>query len=141
MQNAAVKQEALEPEDLPVGSASRLAATYLRTMEAGDFAAAREMLGPGFTMTFPGNKQYADFETRGKEARLRYRNVRKVLERFDEADVPEGTAVYSIGMLTGEWSDGSPFSDIRYIDRFVVKENKIVGQWVWNDMSEYKSFL
>ena len=78
MQNVAIKPEGLEPEDFPTGSASRLAATYLRTMEAGDIAAAREMLTPGFTMTFPGNMQYTDLEKRGQDARLRYRNVRKV---------------------------------------------------------------
>ena len=49
--------------------------------------------------------------------------------------------MYSIGMLTGEWSDGSEFSGIRYIDRFVMMDGKIAGMWVWNDMSEYKSFL
>ena len=76
MQNVAIKPEGLEPEDFPTGSASRLAATYLRTMEAGDIAAAREMLTPGFTMTFPGNMQYTDLEKRGQDARLRYRNVR-----------------------------------------------------------------
>lgn len=141
MQNVAIKQEGLEPEDLPVGSASRFAATYLRTMEAGDIASAREMLGPGFTLTFPGDRRYSDLESRRADAELRYRKVRKDFEIFDELETPDGTVVYSIGTLNGEWSDGSSFSGIRYIDRFLISDGKFIGMWVWNDMSEYKSFL
>ena len=141
MQNLAIKQQGLEPEDLPDGSASRFAATYLRTMEAGGLETAKKMLGPGFSLTFPGDRRYSDLESRIADAQLRYRNVRKVFEIFDELETPDGTVVYSIGTLTGEWLDGSSFSGIRYIDRFLVSDSKFIDMRVWNDMSEYKSFL
>ncbi len=144
MQEAAPKQETagdergLEPEDLPEGSASRMVATYLRTMEARDLDGARAMLAPGFNMTFPGNRHYTKLEDLVEGSKGRYRNVRKVFERFDEAETPDGTAVYSIGTLTGEWLDGSKFSGIRYIDRFLVRDGKFIETRVWNDMAEMR---
>jgi len=43
--------------------------------------------------------------------------------------------VYNYGDLRGEWADGTPFSGIRYIDRFVVRDGRIVDQKVWNDLA------
>ena len=62
MRNAAIQERGLEPEDLPEGSASRMVAAYLRTMEARDLDGARAMLAPGFEMIFPGNRRYTDIE-------------------------------------------------------------------------------
>ena len=138
-QDAAVRERGLEPEDLAEGSASRMVATYLRTMEARDLDGARAMLAPGFNMTFPGNRHYARLEDLIEGSKGRYRNVRKVFERFDEAETPDGTVVYSIGTLTGEWPDGTAFSGIRYIDRFLVRDRKFIATWVWNDMAEFRS--
>ena len=44
--------------------------------------------------------------------------------------------VYSVGTLYGEWPDGTEFSGNRYVDRFVVVDNKIVKMDVWNDSAE-----
>lgn len=138
IQEAAIDERGLEPEDLPEGSASRLVAAYLRTMEARDLDGARAMLAPGYNMTFPGNRRYSDIEALIEGSKGRYRNVRKVFERFDEAETPDGTVVYSIGTLTGEWLDGTTFSGIRYIDRFLVRDGKFIATWVWNDMAEMR---
>lgn len=137
IQEAAVEERGLEPEDLPEGSPSRMVATYLRTMEARDLDGARAMLAPGFNMTFPGNRQYTKLEDLVEGSKGRYRNVRKVFERFDEAETPEGTVVYSIGTLTGEWPDGTAFSGIRYIDRFLMRDGKFIATRVWNDLAEF----
>ncbi|MCH8111634.1 MAG: nuclear transport factor 2 family protein [Proteobacteria bacterium] len=136
MRNAAIQERGLEPEDLPEGSASRMVAAYLRTMEARDLDGARAMLAPGFEMIFPGNRRYTDIEALIESSKSRYRKVCKVFERFDEAETPDGTVVYSIGTLTGEWNDGTAFSGIRYIDRFLVRDGKFIATWVWNDMAE-----
>jgi hypothetical protein len=137
IQEAAVEERGLEPEDLPEGSPSRIVATYLRTMEARDLDGARAMLAPGFNMTFPGNRHYAKLEELIEGSKGRYRSVRKVFERFDEAETPEGTVVYSIGTLTGEWNDGTAFSGIRYIDRFLMRDGKFLATRVWNDLAEF----
>jgi hypothetical protein len=46
------------------------------------------------------------------------------------------TIVYCWGTLSGEWLDGAPFSDIRFIDRFVVRNGRLENQKVWNDLAE-----
>ena len=33
--------------------------------------------------------------------------------------------------------DGTPYQNIRYVDRFTVRDGKIVDQMVWNDMAEH----
>lgn len=63
-------------------------------------------LAPGFFMVFPGDA------------------------RFDAFD----GGVYCFGTLYGELLDGTPYSGIRFIDRFTVSDGKLVDQRVWNDM-------
>ena len=46
-----------------------------------------------------------------------------------------GTVVYNYGGLRGEWADGTPFEGIRYIDRFLIRDGRIVDQKVWNDLA------
>ena len=46
------------------------------------------------------------------------------------------TIVYSIGTLYGAWPDRTPFEGNRYVDRFVVKDGRIVKMDVWNDSAE-----
>ena len=46
------------------------------------------------------------------------------------------TIVYYLGTLYGEWPDGTPFEGNRYVDRFVVRNGKIVQMDVWNDSAE-----
>jgi hypothetical protein len=85
---------------------------YLDAMERRDLAAARSLLAPGFTMMFPGGKRFDSLEQLVESARKRY------------------------GTLHGELLDGSPYSGIRFIDRFTVRSGKLVDQNVWNDMAE-----
>jgi ketosteroid isomerase-like protein len=66
----------------------------------------------------------------------RYKWVKKKMERFDVAPGEKETIVYSIGTLYGEWPDGEPFEGNRYVDRFVVRDKKIVKTDVWNDSAE-----
>jgi hypothetical protein len=46
------------------------------------------------------------------------------------------TIVYNLGTLYGEWPDGTPFEENRYVDRFVVRDGLIVSQDVWIDSAE-----
>jgi hypothetical protein len=39
------------------------------------------------------------------------------------------------GTLSGEWPDGSAFSDIRFLDRFELRSGKLTRQQVWNDLA------
>ncbi len=66
----------------------------------------------------------------------RYAWVKKRLNRFDECPAEDGTVVYSLGTLYGEWLDGEQFEGNRYIDRFLIRSDKIVTMDVWNDSAE-----
>ena len=105
---------------------------YLQAMERRDLAAARAFLAPGFFMIFPGERRFETLEELVAWARGRYRSARKSYTRFDTA----GEAVYCFGTLSGEWLDGTPYAGIRFIDRFTVREGKLVDQNVWNDLAE-----
>jgi len=105
---------------------------YLEAMERRDLGAAKAMLAPGFHMVFPGGQRFDTLEALVEWARGRYRSARKTYDRFDAC----GEAVYCFGTLHGERLDGVPYSGIRFIDRFTVKEGRLVDQQVWNDMGE-----
>jgi hypothetical protein len=42
--------------------------------------------------------------------------------------------VITTGRLSGENLQGVSFDGVRYIDRFVLADDKIVSQQVWNDL-------
>ena len=110
---------------------------YLTAMERRDLAAAKGFLAPGFVMVFPGNKRFETLEQLVEAAKGRYRSARKTYDRFDAAPQADGsTVVYCFGALHGELNDGTPYSGIRFIDRFTVREGKLADQMVWNDMGE-----
>ena len=70
--------------------------------------------------------------------RTRYQGVAKQFERFDECWTAEGTVVYCHGTLEGFWPDGTAFSGVRFIDRFLVQGGLLVSQDVWNDLAEHR---
>lgn len=97
------------------------AATYMANDVSITFTGGRKMSHPGETAKFNAG---------------RYTWVKKKMDRFDVAPGVGETVVYSIGSLYGEWPDGTAFSGNRYVDRFVVREGKIVEMDVWNDSAE-----
>ena len=109
---------------------------FLRIMEARDLDHARTFLAPDFRMTFPGGVTMTTLEQLVDWSKGRYRKMKKTFEDFDVFKDGEDTVVYSTGMLNGEALDGSPISEVRYIDRFVFRNGLIVDQQVWNDLAE-----
>jgi ketosteroid isomerase-like protein len=101
-----------------------------------DAERAASYIAPDFKLTFTGGRTFdhpsgsIGFNARG------YRWVKKAMDRFDVVPGSEETIVYSIGTLYGEWPDGTPFKDNRYVDRFVVRGGKIIRMDVWNDSAE-----
>ncbi len=109
---------------------------FLRTMEARDLDKAEAVMAPGARITFPGGEVYASQTEMIQANRGRYQWVKKT---FDQADVLErdgSVVVYIMGTLYGVNRYGIPFADIRYIDRFVIRDGAIISQEVWNDLAE-----
>lgn len=109
---------------------------FLDAMAARDLEGARRFLGEGFSMTFPGGNRFDQLEDLVAWASTRYRRVGKVYEGFDVAPGADGVSVICFGTLEGEWLDGLLFSGIRFVDRFMVRDGRIVDQQVWNDLAE-----
>jgi ketosteroid isomerase-like protein len=110
---------------------------YLAAMERRDLAAAQAMLAPGFFMLFPGGKRFDALQALVEWAKPRYRHALKTYDHFDVAPQPDAdSVVYCFGTLHGELNDGSTFSGIRFVDRFTVRNGKLVDQMVWNDLAE-----
>lgn len=115
-----------------------LVRAFLDRMEARDLPAAQAMLAEEFEMRFPGAAPMHRLQDLVDWARPRYRFVRKTYDRFDTAPAGDGAAVYCHGTLNGEWPDGTPFSGIRFIDRFEVRGGRLTRQDVWNDIAEVR---
>ena len=113
---------------------------YLTAMEAREIDTARALLAPGFSMTFPGTAPMTTLEELIEWAKPRYNFVTKTYEGFEALQSPQDAAVvYCRGTLSGEWPDGTPFSGIRFIDRFEVVDGRLTRQDVWNDIAEAKA--
>ncbi|MEY4285201.1 MAG: tautomerase [Betaproteobacteria bacterium] len=119
--------------------ASALVRQFLERMQVRDLEAAKGMLAAGFEMTFPGAAPMREFSQLLDWAKTRYSKIGKQYERFDECWGEDHTVVYCSGTLEGIWLDGSPFSGIRFIDRFEVAQGLIQRQDVWNDLAEVKA--
>src|ERR1051326_6543505 len=97
---------------------------------------AARYIADDLKITFTGGRKYGHpRETTAFNAK-RYKWVKKKMDRFDVVSGVGETIVYNLGMLYGEWPDGTPFEGNRYVDRFVVRGGKIVQMDVWNDSAE-----
>ena len=109
---------------------------YLLLCEQRDLDAARESLAPGAVMTFPGGFQYTVLEDMVADANRLYRWVRKHRTHYDVFRDDNGDdVVVSRGTLDGESLSGRQFTGVRYQDRFVFRNGRIVDQQVWNDLA------
>ena len=87
-------------------------------------------------ITFTGGRKFRHPRDATAFNAMRYKWVKKKMERTDVAPGEAETVVYNTGTLYGEWHDGTKFEGNRYVDRFVVRDGKIVKMDVWNDSAE-----
>lgn len=110
---------------------------YLEASMVPDPDRAATFTAPGCVITFTGGRVFDHPSGPTAVNAGRYKWVKKRMERFDVAPGPDATVVYSIGKLYGEWPDGTPFDDNRYVDRFEVVDGRITRMDVWNDSAEW----
>ncbi len=109
---------------------------FLRSMEARDLDKAEAMMAPGAKITFPGGRVFSSQREMVVSSRGRYQWVKKTFDQIDVQKADDAEVVYVMGTLYGVNTNGIPFSDVRYIDRFVVENGLIKQQDVWNDLAE-----
>jgi hypothetical protein len=138
-----------EPCMSPSSSAAVLVAPTDETAEAADIVekflvasmvpdpetAARYIAEP-LKLTFTGGRKFSHPRESTAFNAKRYKWVKKAMERSDVVAGRGETIVYNTGTLYGAWPDGTPFEGNRYVDRFVVRNGKIVQMDVWNDSAE-----
>lgn len=123
-----------------IDDAATTVQSFLDLLSARKLDAAQNYLQEGAVMTFPGNRSFTSLTAFAEWAGNRYQSIGKRIDGFDTIECQDSSAiVYCYGTLHGRWTDGEVFSDIRFIDRFVINAGKILRQDVWNDLSEKRS--
>ena len=116
--------------------AARIVESFLEASMVPDPIKAGTFISPDLDITFTGGRKYSHPRETAAFNAKRYKWVKKRFERTDVVPGAGETIVYNIGTLYGEWPDGTPFEGNRYVDRFVVRNGKIVKMDVWNDSAE-----
>ena len=109
---------------------------YLEASMKPDPDTAANYVDENVVITFTGGKIFNHPSGPTSINQHRYSWVKKRLGRFDECHTDDGIVIYSLGTLYGEWPDGEAFEGNRYIDRFLIRNGKIVTMDVWNDSAE-----
>ena len=112
---------------------------YLRLLMGPEPASARRLAAPDLQIRYVGGRLMHDPAEAARFTASRYRSIGKRIESTETVagGTAEATVVYSIGMLYGEWADGTPFDGNRYVDRYVVRHGLIARMDVWNDSAEW----
>jgi ketosteroid isomerase-like protein len=109
---------------------------FLEASMIPDPEAAARYMADDVRIVFTGGRAFSHPSGPTGFNAMRYAWVKKRIERFDVAPGDGETVVYSVGTLYGAWPDGEPFEGNRYVDRFVVRNGRIVRMDVWNDSAE-----
>jgi hypothetical protein len=116
--------------------AASIVERFLAASMVPDPETAARYIAKDLKITFTGGRKYAHPRESAAFNAKRYKWVKKKMERSDVVPGATETIVYNLGTLYGEWPDGTPFEGNRYVDRFVVRGDKIVQMDVWNDSAE-----
>lgn len=109
---------------------------YLEACSARRLEEAEACLADDRELVFPWGRFRTLAEVFTK-AQGRYRWARKHYDTWDTIRHADGSGIVIVaGTLYGEAVDGKPFADVRYIDRFVIRDGRIVLHQVWNDLAE-----
>ena len=117
-------------------SAAEIVERFLAASMVPDPETAARYIAVDLKLTFTGGRRMSHPRESAAFNAKRYKWVRKKMERTDVVPSARETIVYNLGTLYGEWPDGTPFEGNRYVDRFVVRDCKIVQMDVWNDSAE-----
>jgi len=115
---------------------AELVLAFLEASMVPDPVTASTYVSDQVEITFTGARKFQNAAEIAAFNGKRYAWVKKKMERTDVVEKPEVTVVYNTGTLYGAWPDGTEFEGNRYVDRFEVRNGKIVKMEVWNDSAE-----
>ncbi|WP_404424811.1 nuclear transport factor 2 family protein [Thalassospira australica] len=129
--------DTLAPDALePLSPDARIVRDFLDASMKPDPEKAATYMSDDVVITFTDGAKYDHPSGTTAFNAARYKWVKKKFGQFDVAPGNGETVVYSVGTLYGEWPDGTPFDGNRYVDRFVIRDGKIVKMDVWNESAE-----
>ena len=131
-----MSQSAARPLADDTAAAADLVERFLVASMIPDPETAGTFMSDDVQITFTGGRKFQHPRDATAFNAMRYKWVKKKMERTDVAPGNGETVVTNTGTLYGEWHDGTPFEGNRYLDRFVVRDGKIVKMDVWNDSAE-----
>ena len=114
---------------------------FLAALQARDVQTAQRLLAPNARIVVPGGRVVGSVREIVANSSARYRAIGKDIERFDVVASADRVVVYCLGTLRGAWPDGTAFHGIRFVDRFELRDGRIVLQEVWNDAAEHRARL
>ena len=117
--------------------AIKIVKAFLEASMKPDPELAATFMASDVRITFTGGRVMKNAQAITAFNASRYSWVKKSIGHFDACENAGYVSVYSNGTLYGEWLDGRPFSNNRYIDTFDVRDGKIVRMDVWNDSAEW----
>ncbi|MCU4677406.1 nuclear transport factor 2 family protein [Catenovulum sp. 2E275] len=118
-------------------NAVQIVSDFLEASMKPDPVLAATFMSDDVKITFTGKRVMENASVITQFNAGRYTWVKKAIESYDCAEKEDRVVVYSNGTLYGEWPDGRSFSGNRYLDRFEVKDGKIIKMDVWNDSAEW----
>ena len=121
---------------MSIEEASALVQRFLRLMEARDLTAAEALVAPDAPIVFPGGRRFKSQRDMVAAAGGRYQWVKKTFDQIDALADGRAVVVYVLGTLYGVNAHGVRFEGVRFVDRFVVQDDRIIRQEVWNDLAE-----
>lgn len=109
---------------------------FIRAVNAREVEEAQALLSSGAQLVFPGPTVFDNVAAFLAWAGLRYRSASYGYDHMDFLECDGKTIAYAQGRMSGEFNDGELFSDVRYIDRFVIADGRIERKEVWSDMAD-----
>jgi hypothetical protein len=111
---------------------------FIDALSRRDLVAAGARIAMGLQITAAGGRRFRRLEEFVAYSGSRNGAVRKAVEILEACEAANGIAVFVRGTMSGEWLDGTPFTDVRFIDRLLVVEGRIAELEIWSDLAEFR---
>ena len=108
---------------------------YLTATGERRMSDAASYLADGAVLVFPQGR-FVDLNAMAAAMSSRYRTISKTYDTWDSIEDNSTAVVFTTGTLSGVNVHGVEFEDVRFCDRFVVRDGLIHEQHVWNDLAE-----
>ncbi len=122
----------------PEQAAIRVARAFLDAVANRDLDRAEALTADDFTMVVSGGHQFDSLRRFVDYSTTRQKTVAKHTDHFEALAEENSVVVYCFGTMSGAWLDRSRYQDVRYIDRFVIRNGRISDMKVWSDMAEFR---